>query len=274
MAAGRLAVSFAPYRDAVDHFDNPAGRLHALLARYDDHPANTTRLQCWADALDVASADVPIHIGRVHLLIRDTEEAAKDAPRAWSPVPEHLVQIRQSIFGNGLTWKHGIQDARVPGEAMQALDMFSMWLHDNRPDGAIPTHEERSQLREQVESLMSAVLDEELPADVRRAFVLRINDMLDALDHLEEGGPESVRRAAEALMVAAFAPSASSSLRSKVANVGTAIVLAVTILGQTADTFNSLATAAQTAGLLEAGDEPKLLNPGPDAEATAGDGSR
>ncbi len=86
---------------------------------------------------------------------------------------------------------------------MQALDMLSAYLHQTASEGDIPDDHEIDPVRERVRGLIGEVSASDLPPQIKRALLQRLAQMLEALEHLDVGGPEAVRRAAEALAATA-----------------------------------------------------------------------
>jgi hypothetical protein len=187
----------------VAELQNPAGRLHELLNVFAQQKGTTQA--AWAKALDVSEADVPLHLGDVASLLRDVRRAAEDTGvDAFAPIPAYLQSLSQSIFPVSEPFGGPAGNVAPNGTAMQALAMLSAYLERFAPEGAIPDERERDELRNSVCELIDDVTAADLPADVRRAVLHRLVEVLEALDHLRAGGPDAVRRAAESLAISAI----------------------------------------------------------------------
>lgn len=182
---------------------NPAGRLHALLKAYAQHKAGSMQA-AWAKVLGVSESDVPLHLDEVAKLLRQTRDVAKALGReAFEPIPDHVQALSRTIYPIDQALNNPARHVQPNGEAMRGLAMFSAYLEEFAPDGELPTEDERNDLRQAVCELIDQVIAADLPAQVRRMLLNRLAEMLEALDHLASGGPDAVRRAAEALAISA-----------------------------------------------------------------------
>jgi len=192
----------------VDEYDNPAGRLHALLERFEGYQGGPIR-DAWARALGVPLEDLAPHLGRVALLVNEVREAAEGLP-GFASIPGHLTALSETVLPSGVPLSSPANQVLPSGTAMEALAMFSAYLHKLASEGEIPDENEQNSLKEDVRELMASVSGADLPPEVRRPFLQRLAEMLEALEHLDIGGPVAVRRAAEALAASAviYAPQA------------------------------------------------------------------
>jgi len=86
---------------------------------------------------------------------------------------------------------------------MQFLEVVSEIFHETAPEGRIPEDSVVSELREDVQELIVSASAADLPPAVKRPVLQCLADMLEALEHLDIGAPDSVKRAAEALAATA-----------------------------------------------------------------------
>lgn len=187
----------------VADYQNPAGRLHELLRRFGTQGAKSIR-DGWADVLEVSAEDVPLHLGEVASLLRDVRDAAHETGLdAFAPIPGHLTELSGSIFPTKVPFSRPSNEVRPDSYAMQALQMLSAYLEQLAPEGKLPPDAEVEDLRVQFADLFDAVTAADLPPEIRRTLLHRLSDIITALEHLNIGGPDAVRRAAEALAISA-----------------------------------------------------------------------
>lgn len=184
-------------------YHNPAGRLHELLTRFAAQQGKSA-VGAWASVLDVTEADVPMYLGEVASLLRDVRDAAKETGLDhFDPIPQHLTTLSQSIFPLDQPFRGQSANVAPDASAMQALKMLSAFLENTASEGKIPEDDELDELRESVRQLVEEVSYAELPPEIRRALLHRLVEMQGALEHLNIGGPDAVRRAAESLAISA-----------------------------------------------------------------------
>lgn len=148
---------------------------------------------------------------------------------------------------------------------MDALKMLSAYLEGMMPEGAIPGDEEVEELRESVRKLRDDVIATDLPSEIKRGILHRLGDVLEALDHLHIGGPDAVRRAAEALALTAVLYEAEvegdmavfTRLKSLAKRAWVAFTVA-SMLASAALTWDRIADLK----LLDSGSEQRQLPPG------------
>ena len=185
-------------------YDNPAGRLHELLRRFNER-ANSTALEAWAYALDVEPRRVRHYLGAVANLVDDTKRAAIDTGQStFQDVPDQLDSLAETIFPTQQPWVGPPATAIAANELlMQALAMLSRYLHQNCPEATLPEEDELDALKDELRDLIRSVTELDLPPEIKRLLLQRLAEVLEAMEHLNVGGPEAVRRAAEALAAAA-----------------------------------------------------------------------
>lgn len=185
-------------------YHNPAGRLHELLRRFAEQES-VTIVQAWSNVLAVPAEDVPMHLGDVASLLRDTRDAVREAGvDAFDPIPTtHLETLSRSIFPVTEPFSGAASNVAPDTTAMQALLMLSVYLEQTAPEGNVPDEDELRELRASVQELMEGVAAADLPPEIKRALLHRLADVLEALEHLDVGGPDAVRRAAESLALSA-----------------------------------------------------------------------
>jgi len=182
---------------------NPAGRLHELLTRFAEQRALST-VQAWSVILEVAADEVPMHLGDVASLLRDVRNAARETGvDAFDPIPTHLTALSRSIFPVNEPFSGLAANVAPDSTAMQALKMLSAYLEQIAPEGTTPDEDELDQLRVDVRELITSVTAADLPPEIKRALLHRLGDVVEALEHVDVGGPDAVRRAAEALAISA-----------------------------------------------------------------------
>lgn len=246
------------------YYENPAGRLHELLTRFGSNPANSI-IDAWAEALEVERSEVPYHLGHVASLLLDVRRAAEetDSP-AFNPMPDHLNALASSIFP--MNQAFGAQVAQVvpDANAMQMLATLSYALNLSASEGTIPDDDEVDELKESVGELIDEVKSSDLPPEVRRALLHRLAEMLEALEHLEIGGPNAVRRAAESLAATAVihAEEADQATIRRLAEVARKAWTAFTVTTAFASSVLTWNRILDLTGLGQ-GQEQRQLPPGP-----------
>lgn len=185
-------------------YQNPAGRLHELLTRFAGQPERSIQA-AWADVLDAGEEEVALYLGDVASLLRDVRDAASETGvDAFDPIPGNLTTLSRSIFPVDVPFIEAAARVAPDPTAMQMLKMLSAYLETTAPEGKIPEPAEVEDLRLGFAELIDTVTAADLPPDIRRALLHRLSDMITALEHLKVGGPDAVRRAAEALAISAM----------------------------------------------------------------------
>lgn len=183
---------------------NPAGRLYALLQRFEqEKQEGGSGEEVWARTLLVPQSEVFERLGEVLKLIREVRLAALGTERpAFADIPSDLDVLRRAIAPSNTRFTASADAFQVDPTAMRMLASLSAFLEDSRPDGIIPSGSELADLCEQLDELREALLRSPLPAEVKRALLERVRQMLEALESIDIGGPDAVRAAAEALAAA------------------------------------------------------------------------
>lgn len=188
----------------MPHLDNPAGRLHALLAEltYQQNGLNTV-VAGWAGALDVAESDVILHIGSVANLVPQIVDAVGrlEDEALIAPVARLRGTWSRAIFPLDHQF-NGELRAVLPGEeALESLALVSASLHLLAPEGTVPGGPERANLGNQLRDLVEEISrSDDLPDELKQVLVSRLLDVDTAIAHIRVGGPASVQRAMEAVM--------------------------------------------------------------------------
>lgn len=182
-------------------YENPAGRLHELLTRFGS-ASNSTILAAWAGALEVEQSEVKYHHGHVAILLEDVRKAAEETG-SFDGMPGHLDGLARSIFPVDQPFSATVAHVTPDANAMQLLEALSYALRLSGSEVTIPEDDELDALKKSVRDLIDEVRDGDLPPEVRRALLHRLAEMLEALELLVVGGPDAVRRAAEALAMTA-----------------------------------------------------------------------
>lgn len=196
-------LGWTTLRAGVTDYQNPAGRLHGLLTRFGTHSARSIQT-AWATVLEVSSGDVALYLGDVASLLRDVRDAAAETGMdAFEPIPGSLTTLSRSIFPVDVPFSRPASEVLPDPTAMQMLKMLSAYLETTAPEGKIPDAAEVEELRLDFADLIETVTAADLPPEIRRALLHRLSDIVEALEHLQVGGPDAVRRAAEALAISA-----------------------------------------------------------------------
>lgn len=184
-------------------YDNPAGRLHALLSRLAEIDPNQSLQGGWSQVLEVSEAELVPALGQVAQLVGDVERAVDyvDAPAFVKLVQRYRGAWASPIFPFGQGQNAPIETAGLPsGEAMDALDAVATHLHFHAPEGPMPSKERISELEESITKLMDDVRDSDLPDEVKHLVLRRLRGIRDALGHVSIKGPRGVQAAVESLL--------------------------------------------------------------------------
>lgn len=187
-------------------FDNPAGRLHALLREYRETAQDQLTIrQTWAEVLDIEEARVPVELTAVAGIIPAIEAAvSRSADDSQQEVFDHYVyQWAYAIT----TPDHPTGQSPSPGKALvdpgalAALGRLSSFLSFTASEGHLPNPEQLQSLRERIlETIDAATVAADIPPELRRELLDRLHEILWAIDHLRVGGPGSATAAAERLV--------------------------------------------------------------------------
>lgn len=170
-------------------------------------------LDAWSYALDVEPGEVRNYLGRLAALVEKTKQAASETGQAtFEEIPQQLDSVAETIFPTRLAWGGAAASGVAPDPLlMQALDMLSRYLHQNSPEASLPDDRQVDALKDEVTDLIRSVTDANLAPEIKRPLLQRLAEVLEAIEHLNVGGPESVRLAAEALAASATIYEAAAS---------------------------------------------------------------
>ncbi|HET7121683.1 MAG TPA: hypothetical protein VFI17_10625 [Solirubrobacterales bacterium] len=184
-------------------YDNPAGRLHALLVRLGEQPNNISILGGWAAVLDIDEEDVVLQLGRIADLVRQTEKAVEGsgAESLASLVIRFRSAWTRAIFPQDHAFTENLSKVRPGSEALETLGAVSEHLHLIASEGETPDDEQLESLSAELRDVIDAVGDaEDIPDEVKHLIISRLRDVEEAIAHLGIGGPRAVQSAIEAVM--------------------------------------------------------------------------
>jgi NTP pyrophosphatase (non-canonical NTP hydrolase) len=186
----------------MSNYDNPAGRLHALLAALSEHGPDTPLIGAWGNVLNMQQADVPLGLTDVAQLVRDVQNAAeetgadpwKDAAARWRD------EWSKPIFPTKRAMNDQLKHFLPSPDALNSLAVLDVHLQRVAPEGRIPADDQVQRLSEDLRELIDAVQESELTDELKHEITDRLTDVLKAIDHLKIGGPLAPQRAMEALL--------------------------------------------------------------------------
>jgi hypothetical protein len=187
----------------MPYLDNPAGRLYDLLMNLSSQEPQESLLNSWAEVLGVQPEDVVLRLGRVADLVRETQDAVdRTNEQAYSEsVQRYRANWARPIFPPDHAFNNRLLDVLPEAPALESLGMISVHLHSTAPEGVIPKDTEIEELRTRLRELIGDVeVAEDLPDDLKHTILRRLQDVEDALQHLDVGGPSAVRHATEAVI--------------------------------------------------------------------------
>lgn len=186
--------------------DNPAGRLHDLLAAYQQTAdPNKTIHATWATTLGVPEPKVLTALAEVASLVPAIEQAVfavgDDSQRTMYEQFSHKWAAPIVQYSNHPRTTPSPGPGLVDGDALVALGALSSYLSLRVPEGAVPDSERRSELRGEVVAAIDALReDRSVPSQLATAINHRLHDVLWAMDHIRTGGPGAVEQATERLL--------------------------------------------------------------------------
>jgi len=108
--------------------------------------------------------------------------------------------MRAFSLADGFIFTNHSSAQAIDEAALAMLDLVATVLSVSNPDGSIPTPEEEVDLREKLADLRNDIReDSDLPAEIKRLILQRLNDIEVALDEVSLGGPDGVKSALERL---------------------------------------------------------------------------
>ena len=159
----------------------------------------------WAEVLGVPYEDVVLHLGSVGTLMAETRRAARETgSEHFATMDGHLTALAECIFPQRIPFSEPVQVLRPEPNAMQMLGTLSYALQLESREGQIPAADELEELRDNAAALVADLASAHIPPEIRRVLVDRMNELLEAIEHLKVGGPNAVRKAAEALAISAI----------------------------------------------------------------------
>jgi hypothetical protein len=179
--------------------DNPAGRLHVLLAQLRGESPKQTIVSAWASVLQVPERAVPVQLAEVQKLVTQVRVATDDAAAQKKQVNRFAKDWQRPVFPLDVMFGDEVHRVFPSEEALDALEAVAEYLHHVRPEGLIPSQDRLDELRAAVDDLIDQVTGAALPDEVKSAITKRLHQVLEALTHIHIGGPTAVRDASEAL---------------------------------------------------------------------------
>jgi hypothetical protein len=192
----------------VAKLDNPAGRLHELLASFREFADDRTAVvEIWAAVFDVEDRPTALlRIAETAGLVPQIEAAIertgdegqitlfRQFSAAWA---ESVMYPQTNLYASP---SNAMSNAISPS-TLAVLGGVSSYLSATASEGAVPSSEEVASLYQQVMSLIDEIIaDETLTEDIKRLALDHAYRLAQALDHFRIGGPGAVREATERLI--------------------------------------------------------------------------
>jgi hypothetical protein len=188
--------------------DNPAGRLHAILAQYRAVAAENRSIHStWIEVLGVEpQRDLPVVLAKVASLVPSIQAAVS---RGGSAEQAELVAHFAPLWAEAVipiqhqpTQKPSRGKDMVDQGSLATLAGLSAYLSATQSEGVVPDDDSVAELRAHVQEAIDALAAAaDIPSDIRRLILDRLHDVLWALDSIRIGGPGAVVAAAERLVV-------------------------------------------------------------------------
>lgn len=195
------------------NLNNPAGRLHAVLERYEavrgPNPGRSLE-DTWADALGLQGVGLRVALARTAALVPKIAEAAAsfEADHGDSSsremVETHASEWLKPVILAPVANGGAVNTAAsvVDPSAMVALHSFSFTLSRLRPEGNDISSETRQALTEEISDVLASVRAADLPDGLKRLIVECLHAITDALDHYQFTGTGGVESAYDRLVAA------------------------------------------------------------------------
>jgi hypothetical protein len=196
--------------------NNPAGRLHHLLGRLRAAEQGVSIIEAWAQILEDSPDQTRARLGGVAGLVSQIDVAVESPERqaVAAPVRRYRNEWMEAIFPLRHSFAAGVEGVKPSDVAHEALGSVAAYMEAVAPDGTVPTEKQRSELLASIHALAEELgRGDELPEDVARLIARRLSGVETAIHHIQIGGPDSVRLAAEALMGAALASGTTQKIR-------------------------------------------------------------
>ncbi|MDQ3725904.1 MAG: hypothetical protein M3335_08485 [Actinomycetota bacterium] len=256
----------------MPYYDNPAGRLHELLAKLAEQDRRISVLDAWATVLRVEPDDVVVHLGRVADLVRQTQDAVDRAGEdaLLPPVQRYRASWAQPIFPQDHAFSGALGKVLPDVAALEALDLISAQLHSIAPEGVVPDEDELERLKSQIRDLIDGVqAADDVPDEVKHLVISRLRAVEEAVEHLDVGGPSAIRRATEAVMGSVlFAQDAQLAKSPTIQTVWTTLLVIWTVFSAGPTIQTSIEAWKEMAPLLSAKTEQ---SPGASAPGSSPD---
>lgn len=163
----------------------------------------------WAVVLSIPEAEVQYGQFGLPLVARVLSRAVEEAERVDAEVGvllrrDFIQEWRKPVFTPGGNLDGGLQQQTVGQEALAYLATIANVLHGRDGSQTLPEGDELAGLLGQVDGLASSVeASADLPEEVKRVLLRKINQVRFAIENVRIGGPEGVHEAVEALVGAA-----------------------------------------------------------------------
>lgn len=184
--------------------DNPAGRLHAILADFRGEMNSEGLSVVWRRALKMEDAQLPelmAAIGKVYALPEQVAQQMefvpgyhpRDVSRWWNPLAQAFTQMHVSNVWQQAGWPNA--------DVLEDLESCSVKLSEAAPEPHL-TDDQLQYIKEQVAHIRRDIQsDDTLTRDTKRFIALRLQRIDDALAHIKISGTGQLRVELEATAV-------------------------------------------------------------------------
>lgn len=203
--------------------DNPAGRLHDLLGKFQGVAAGQT-MSCaaaWSKVLGLESTD-PEYLaclGKVAVLYPQTLLELEEAGHA-----DHAANVRTFVvainkplqIGDTFFVQHDSARQAVDDRAQTVLNFAATLLSTQRSQGRVPTPAELGDILSAVVSLMDDIeSSQDFSPTVKDLLLRRLLEVQRAVNEIRFRGPAGLREAGELLLVGSATAAANSQPAAK-----------------------------------------------------------
>lgn len=187
---------------------NPAQRLYDILERHSQVVTESPTLgyvATWADVFNVEHDAVAENVAEAFGLVGEINRAlAATGDAHQRAVFDHHKEAWTRAFIPGSSgWHQVVNDGIASTDSRIALGGIASHLRSESPEGQLPTEAQQDSLRELARQAIEAVLeDETLEEQIAEVILLRLHDIIWALDHIAVKGPDGVAAACDRLVIA------------------------------------------------------------------------
>jgi hypothetical protein len=182
------------------HFDNPAGRLLALILDVRGRNENEAMGVAWANTFNLNYPnDLAPLLERLAFVIRMPAQIREQVALLnldANVLLKRLPEVEEALTRLQLGAPLGQFLAPITEATLDNLEVCSAMLHQFRPE-VIPSQDDLSDLSESIKELLDEVIAAVVDSDLKSYLAEHLHDMLSAISDYRINGSVGVRHAVE-----------------------------------------------------------------------------